>query len=69
MDSEFTVSSQNMSLVRQVPRKGQWVSYVSISGGMCYANSVKVRFTISRDNAKNELYLQMNRLSAEDMVL
>uniref|UniRef100_A0A8P0T270 Ig-like domain-containing protein n=1 Tax=Canis lupus familiaris TaxID=9615 RepID=A0A8P0T270_CANLF len=59
--SGFTFSSYAMSWVRQAPRKGlQWVGYI---------NAVKGRFTISRDNAKNTLYLQMNSLRAEDTAL
>uniref|UniRef100_A0A8I5TCW2 Ig-like domain-containing protein n=2 Tax=Pongo abelii TaxID=9601 RepID=A0A8I5TCW2_PONAB len=66
--SEFTFSSNDMSWVRQAPEKGlEWVSYISNSGRTTYyADSVKGRFTISRDNAKNSLYLQMNSLRAED---
>uniref|UniRef100_A0A8C9JUX5 Immunoglobulin V-set domain-containing protein n=1 Tax=Panthera tigris altaica TaxID=74533 RepID=A0A8C9JUX5_PANTA len=66
--SGFTFGSYYMSWVHQAPGKGlQWVAYISNSGGSTYyADSVKGRFTISRDNSKNTLYLQMNNLRAED---
>uniref|UniRef100_UPI00325C34CC VH domain n=1 Tax=Escherichia coli TaxID=562 RepID=UPI00325C34CC len=66
--SGFTFSSYAMHWVRQAPGKGlEWVS--SISGNSLYkyyADSVKGRFTISRDDSTNTLYLQMNSLRAED---
>ena len=66
--SGFTISSYNMDWVRQAPGKGlEWVSYISSTGSITnYANSVKGRFTISKDNGKNTLYLQMNNLRSED---
>ncbi|OCU01411.1 hypothetical protein XELAEV_18007200mg, partial [Xenopus laevis] len=66
--SGFTFSSTWMHWVRQAPGKGlQWVSVISGSGStIYYADSVKGRFTISRDNNNNKLYLQMNNLQTED---
>nr|6PE9_A Chain A, FAB Heavy chain [Homo sapiens]6PE9_C Chain C, FAB Heavy chain [Homo sapiens]6PE9_E Chain E, FAB Heavy chain [Homo sapiens]6PE9_H Chain H, FAB Heavy chain [Homo sapiens]6PE9_K Chain K, FAB Heavy chain [Homo sapiens] len=66
--SGFTFSDYGMNWVRQAPGKGlEWVSYISSGrSNIYYADTVKGRFTISRDNAKNSLYLQMNSLRAED---
>nr|7TJC_A Chain A, VHH-Chl-B2 [Vicugna pacos]7TJC_B Chain B, VHH-Chl-B2 [Vicugna pacos] len=61
-------STYAMGWFRQAPGKErEFVAAISWSHGITYyADSVKGRFTISRDNAKNTVYLQMNSLKPED---
>ncbi|WP_369124586.1 hypothetical protein, partial [Pseudomonas sp. DCB_Q] len=62
-----TFSPYAMGWFRQGPGKErEFVGRVKWSGIADYADSVKDRFTISRDKAKNTMYLQMNSLKPED---
>jgi immunoglobulin heavy chain len=68
--SGFTFSDAWMDWVRQSPEKGlEWVAEIrnkANNHATYYAESVKGRFTISRDDSKSSVYLQMNSLRAED---
>nr|3CFC_H Chain H, BLUE FLUORESCENT ANTIBODY EP2-19G2-IGG2B HEAVY CHAIN [Mus musculus] len=68
--SGITFSRYIMSWVRQIPEKRlEWVASISSGGITYYPDSVKGRFTISRDNVRNILYLQMSSLRSEDTAL
>nr|7NIL_F Chain F, Nanobody8190 core [Camelidae mixed library] len=63
-----SLSDYTMGWFRQAPGKErEFVTAITSDGVYAnYADSVKGRFTISRDNAKNTAYLQMNSLKPED---
>ncbi|CAJ0965923.1 unnamed protein product [Ranitomeya imitator] len=65
--SGFDLTSYVIHWVRQAPGKGlEWIGAVWADGRTHYADSLKSRTTITKDNAKKQVYLQMSNMEAAD---
>ncbi|CAI9595622.1 unnamed protein product, partial [Staurois parvus] len=65
--SRFELSRWGVHWVRQLPEsKLEWIGVIWGGGSTNYADSLKNRLSITKDNAKKEVYLQINAAENKD---
>ncbi|KAG8596264.1 hypothetical protein GDO81_001798, partial [Engystomops pustulosus] len=65
--SGFELTSYHISWIKQAPGKGlEWIGRILNSGGTAYTDQLKSRTTITKDNSKKQVYLQMTNMQTAD---
>uniref|UniRef100_A0A8C7NJ73 Ig-like domain-containing protein n=1 Tax=Oncorhynchus mykiss TaxID=8022 RepID=A0A8C7NJ73_ONCMY len=65
--SGFSMASYWTHWIRQKPGKGlEWIGLIDSGTGTIFAQSLQGQFTITKDNSKNQLYLEVKSLKTED---
>nr|NDP17762.1 immunoglobulin gamma heavy chain [Bos taurus] len=65
--SGFSLSDKAVGWVRQAPGKAlEWLGSIDTSGSTGYNPGLKSRLSITKDNSKNEVYLSLSSVTAED---
>lgn len=65
--SGFSLASSGISWIRQVSGKElEWIGDIWHGGGTPYSTIFRSRASITKDNSRNQVYLQLNALKAED---
>nr|AAH97629.1 LOC398774 protein [Xenopus laevis] len=68
--SGFELRSYSMDWIRQPPGKGlEWIGLVYSIGSTSIADSLKNRVTITKDNGKKQVYLQMTGMEVKDTAM
>uniref|UniRef100_A0A4W5PJR1 Immunoglobulin heavy variable 1-2 n=1 Tax=Hucho hucho TaxID=62062 RepID=A0A4W5PJR1_9TELE len=65
--SGFSMGSYYMHWILQKPGKGlEWIGQIDTGTGTIFAQSLQGQFPITKDNSKNQLYLEVKSLKTED---
>ncbi|OCU01391.1 hypothetical protein XELAEV_18007180mg [Xenopus laevis] len=68
--SGFELTSYDVSWIRQPPGKGlEWIGVIATGGSIAIADSLKNRVTITKDNGKKQVYLQMTGMEVKDTAM
>uniref|UniRef100_UPI0031B8B3E8 14F8 antibody heavy chain n=2 Tax=Mus musculus TaxID=10090 RepID=UPI0031B8B3E8 len=68
--SGFSLTSYDISWIRQPPGKGlEWLGVIWTGGVTNYNSAFLSRLSISKDNSKSQVFLKMNSLQTDDTAI